>query len=233
MGPARHGGSPESVPWFLRARKVRVLVAYRLIIFDLDGTLSDSFPWFLSVVSAVADKHGFRRVDDVEALRGKSAREILKVLNVPLWRVPWIARDMRQLKSRSLDRIPLFPGVPEMLAALRQRGLTIALVSSDSEANARRALGSSVSCISHFACGASLFGKAKKFKQVMTWAGVPAAATLTIGDEARDAEAAKAAGIDFAGVAWGYSTVAALAQADPVVVFAGVSEIPVWLAGAE
>ena len=36
-------------------------MAYKLIIFDLDGTLSDSFPWFLSVVSAVADKHGFKQ----------------------------------------------------------------------------------------------------------------------------------------------------------------------------
>ena len=202
---------------------------YKLIIFDLDGTLSDSFPWFLSVVATVADKHGFKRIDDVEAMRGKTSHEILKALNVPLWRVPWIARDMRKLKSRSLDRIPLFPGVPEMLSALSRAGLTIALVTSDSEANAKRALGSSASRVSHFACGASLFGKARKFKQVMRAAGVAAAATLAIGDEVRDAEAAKAAGIDFAGVGWGYATVEALTKIDPVTVFARVSEIPAWV----
>jgi phosphoglycolate phosphatase len=143
--------------------------------------------------------------------------------------VPFIARDMRKLKSESLDRIPLFPGVPEMLSALARSGLTVALVTSDSEANARRALGISVSCISHFACGASLFGKARKFKQAMRAAGVPAAAALAIGDEVRDAEAAKAAGIDFAGVAWGYATVEALAKTNPVAVFASVSEIPAWV----
>jgi phosphoglycolate phosphatase len=202
---------------------------YELIIFDLDGTLSDSFPWFLGVVSAVADKHGFKRIDDVEAMRGKTTHEILKALNVPLWRVPWIARDMRKLKSESLDQIPLFPGVPEMLAALSRGGLTIAVVSSDSEANARRALGNAVSCVSHFACGASLFGKASKFNQVMQAAGVSAAAALAIGDELRDAEAAKAAGIDFAGVAWGYATVDALAKTNPVTVFASVNEIPAWV----
>ena len=195
---------------------------YKLIIFDLDGTLSDSFPWFLRVVATVADKYGFKRIDDVEAMRGKTSHEILKALDVPLWRVPWIARDMRKLKSESL-------GVPEMLSALSRGGLTVAMVSSDSEANARRALGASVSCISHFACGASLFGKARKFKQVMRAAGLSAAATLTIGDEVRDAEAAKAAGIDFAAVAWGYATVDALAKTDPVTVFASVSEIPAWV----
>jgi phosphoglycolate phosphatase len=162
-------------------------------------------------------------------MRGKTSQEIIKALNVPLWRLPWIARDMRKLKSQGLDKIPLFPGVPDMLSALHHRGIKIAMVSSDSEANVRRALGSSVSFIDHYACGASMFGKARKFKQVMRAAATPAAATLTVGDEVRDAEAAKAAGIDFAAVAWGYATVDALAKTDPVTVFASVGEIPAWL----
>src|SRR5689334_9552917 len=88
--------------------------SYKLIVFDLDGTLSDSFPWFLSVAASVADKHGFRRIDDVQAMRGKTTAEIIQALDVPLWRLPRIARDMRKLKSRSLHEIPLFAGVPEM-----------------------------------------------------------------------------------------------------------------------
>ncbi len=207
-------------------------MAYRLVIFDLDGTLSDRFPWFLSVISIVADKHGLRRIDDVEGMRGKTSRDIIKALNVARWRLPWIASDMRKLKSQSLDKIPLFPGVPELLSALADVGLTIAVVTSDSEENARRALGPLVSCISHFAGGASLFGKARKFRQVLRAAGVGAEATLAVGDEVRDAEAAKAAGIDFAGVAWGYATTDALAGVDPVAIFASVSEMRAWLCRA-
>lgn len=203
--------------------------SYKLIVFDLDGTLSDSFPWFLSVAASVADRHGFKCIDDVQAMRGKTTAEIIQALEVPLWRLPWIARDMRRLKSQSLHQIPLFTGVPEMLAALAHRGLTLAVVSSVSEQNARRALGPAASQPSHFACGAALFGKARKFKQVMTAAGFAAEATLAIGDEVRDAEAAKAAGIDFAAVGWGYATVDALAKTGPVTVFASVGEIAAWL----
>jgi len=46
-------------------------VPYSLIIFDFDGTLADSFPWFLRNVNDVADRFGFRRIahGDVESLR--------------------------------------------------------------------------------------------------------------------------------------------------------------------
>jgi phosphoglycolate phosphatase-like HAD superfamily hydrolase len=115
---------------------------YRLAIFDMDGTLADSFPWLLSVVNSVADRHGFRRIEDheIDRLRGKDSREILMHLRVPLWKLPAIARDMRRRKSESLDRIPLFQGVPRMLQRLIDGGIELAIVSSDSEANVRAAL---------------------------------------------------------------------------------------------
>ena len=37
-------------------------MTYRLAIFDFDGTLADSFPFFLSVFNTIADRHGFRRI---------------------------------------------------------------------------------------------------------------------------------------------------------------------------
>src|SRR5690349_12628438 len=104
---------------------------YSLAIFDLDGTLSDSFPWFLRNVNGVADTFGFRRIndDEIEPLRHAGAREILAKLNVPLWKLPMIARHMRQLKARHIGDIALFPGVDTMLHALRDGGVRLALVS--------------------------------------------------------------------------------------------------------
>jgi len=58
------------------------MMPYSLAIFDLDGTLVDSFPWFLRTINDVADRFGFRRVrdEDVEGLRHASTREILSRL---------------------------------------------------------------------------------------------------------------------------------------------------------
>src|ERR1700741_4418204 len=92
------------------------LMRYSLVIFDLDGTLADSFPWFRLHVNGVADRFGFRRVvdGDVERLRHKGSREILGDLEVPLWKLPAIARHMRRLKAQHLADIPLFHGAEAM-----------------------------------------------------------------------------------------------------------------------
>jgi len=113
---------------------------YPLVIFDLDGTLADSLPWFLRNVNGVADKFSFRRIQDqdIEALRGLGSREILRRLEVPLWKLPGIARHMRRLKAEHLASIALFPGVDTMLRALADGGVRMALVSSDNEAKAPR-----------------------------------------------------------------------------------------------
>src|SRR5262249_44204455 len=120
-------------------------MAYTLVIFDLDGTLADSFSWFGTVINGVAREYGFRQVtdDDVEPLRRADAREILRRLEVPRWKLPAIARRLRALKREQLDAISLFPSAPAMLHRLRDAGLPLTLVSSDNEHNARRQLGDS------------------------------------------------------------------------------------------
>jgi phosphoglycolate phosphatase len=206
---------------------------YKLAIFDLDGTLSDSFPWFLRIVNVVADRHGVRRIKDheIETVRGKGAREIVKFFQVPAWKLPIIARDMRRIKAAQLDEIPLFPGVDRLLQELTAKGVATAIVSSDSEENVRRALGpENARLISHYACGASIFGKAQKFRRVLKLAGVAAADAICIGDEIRDIEAARRAGIAFGAVTWGYATAQALRARKPEEVFASMDDMIARLA---
>ena len=200
---------------------------YSLVIFDLDGTLADSFPWFLRNVNGVADRFGFRRMADneVESLRHAGSREIIRRLEVPVWKLPMIARHMRRMKATHLDGIPLFPGAAAMLQGLRDSGLTLALVSSDHEVNARRQLGEAATLFSHFDCGASLFGKAKKFRRVVKRAGLMPAQAIAIGDEVRDIEAARAAGIACGAVMWGYAAPNALRALRPDLVVERMEDV--------
>lgn len=206
----------------------------KLVIFDLDGTLSDSFPWFLRIVNTVADRHGFRRiaVHEIDMVRGKGSREIVKFFQVPAWKLPIIARDMRRLKRDHLHDIPLFPGVDRLLQRLAAKGIATAMVSSDDEENVRRALGpDNARLISYYACGASVFGKARKFRRVLKLSGIAAADAICIGDEVRDIEAARKAGIPFGAVSWGYATPQALQALGPEEMFDSMDDMIARLAG--
>ncbi|MEZ5833797.1 MAG: HAD hydrolase-like protein [Dongiaceae bacterium] len=180
---------------------------YRFALFDFDGTLADSMNWFLGIFDQVADRFGYRRLKpgDRERLRGLETRAILQELGVPVWKLPRIAKHARDLATRDIDSIRLFPGAAEMLADVRARGVTIAVVSSNAEANVRRVLGPAADHVAHLACGARLFGKASKVRDVLRAAGANTGHTVLVGDEARDIDAAREAGIASAAVAWGYA----------------------------
>lgn len=201
---------------------------YKLAIFDLDGTLADSFPWFLTVVDSISDKFGFRRIapDEVDTMRGLGAREIVSRLEVPTWKLPLIANHMRKLKTQHHTQIKLFSGVDRMLQDLKSGGLRLAMVSSDAEVNVRTMLGSAnAALIDVYACGASLFGKPSKFRTVLKRTGIAANQTIAIGDEMRDADAAEQTGIAFGAVAWGYASANALASRKPAELFRTMDEI--------
>lgn len=202
-------------------------MAYRLFIFDFDGTLANSAPQMGAIMARASAHFGFRVLDEaeIEALRGKDNRTILKEMGVPMWRLPQIAAFVRKIANEEAPA-PLFDGVPEALRALHGAGATLAIVSSNGEPAIRRALGEDLAALfTAYACDAALFGKAAKFKTVLKRTRIPARDALAIGDEVRDIEAARAAGIACAAVPWGYAARDLLTAHAPDLILSSVSEI--------
>ncbi len=207
---------------------------YKLVIFDFDGTLADSFDWFLGVVDELAAKHKFKMFDlaELDELRGSSATKVLAHLGVSSWRLPAIGRHLQKLAARDAEKIVLFDGVERMLAELTASGVTVAIVSSSVEGNIRKILGpENVARIAHFECGAALFGKRAKLRKVLRKCGVSPSDALCVGDEVRDIEAARAEGISFGAVGWGFTHLHALREYGPEEIFSTVSDIAACVAG--
>jgi phosphoglycolate phosphatase len=190
---------------------------YSLAIFDFDGTLADSLPWFVSSLDRTCDRFGLRRVkpEEIGTFRDLSSREVLNRLAMPRLRLPVLAAYMRRQFGENREKIPLFPGASDMLRSLHAAGVKIALVSSNAEDNVRHVLGPATHLVHHYACGASLWGKAVKFRRAVRTLRQSASTTTTIGDEIRDIEAARQAGLHAGAITFGYNSRNALASAHP------------------
>ena len=201
---------------------------YRLVIFDFDGTLADSGDWFLSIADHLAERFKFRRVaaDEVEMLRGRTSSEVIRYLGIPRWKLPAIGRYVHALLAQQTDRIALFDGILPVLRELAEHGVRMALVTSNAEENARAILGPDTAAMfERFECGASLFGKAPRYRRVLRKTKVSPSEVLSIGDETRDVVAAKKVGISAGAVLWGYANRAALTQANPDILFERPDEV--------
>jgi phosphoglycolate phosphatase len=142
-----------------------------------------------------------------------------------MWQLPAIVSDMRKRKLAAASETSLFAGIPAVLSDLQRLGIKTAIVSSDSEASVRQVLGPATVQITRFDCGAAVFGKHRKFRRVARKLGATPAETICIGDEIRDIEAAKAAGMDSGAVAWGYALPAVLQAAGPTHMFNSIEEM--------
>jgi phosphoglycolate phosphatase len=99
----------------------------------------------------------------------------------------------------------MFDGIDEALRAIASSGVRLALVSSNSEQNVLSVLGGSADLLCERACGVSLFGKAGRLRRLLRRCGVDSSRSILVGDELRDAQAARSAGMAFGAVAWGFN----------------------------
>jgi phosphoglycolate phosphatase len=201
---------------------------YRLVMFDFDGTLANSFPWVRGIVNEVADRFGFRRIEEseVELLRGYDVKSILAHVNVPVWKLPMIGHHVLQRMGEEIAQIPLFDDTAEMLQRLAAEGTTLGVVSSNAANNIRQVLGPDLAAlIEYYECGVSFLGKATKLRSVVQRSGIPPQQAIYIGDETRDIEAAHKARIASGAVIWGYATLPALQRQAPTEIFTCMDEI--------
>jgi phosphoglycolate phosphatase len=188
-------------------------MTYRLAIFDFDGTLADSFPFFLSVFNKIADRHGFRRIDVANSahLRHYGMRQLMEHVGMPAWKLPAVSKTFMAMMKENAASIALFDGVAEALRFLHAQGVQIAVVSSNSEHNVRAVLGPELAAlVMQFDCGMSVFGKASRIRAVLKRCGLDPREAIYVGDQGTDADASHKAGVDFGAVHWGFATIEAL-----------------------
>jgi phosphoglycolate phosphatase len=201
---------------------------YRLAIFDFDGTLADSFPFFIRVFNQLAEQHGFKGIDPRLApdFRHYNARQMMEQVGMPAWKLPFVAKSFISLMRQNAASISLFEHVDDMLLHLASKGVTLAIVSSNSYDNVSQILGpANTKLISQFECGMSIFGKPVRIQNVLKKTAIPCCEVIYIGDQVTDLEAARKEKVAFGAVSWGYGTIESLREHLPDEEFDTVSAI--------
>ena len=176
------------------------------IIFDMDGTLADSIPILIEVMNDLKIIQRTLTRDDYERAKNLPIKAILKELGVPLWRAPGILVKGRAALTKRINEVPFFTGMDtavEILAKDHQ----LFVMSSNSLVNVQKFL--DIHGIRDYFeevyGGVGIFGKARMLRKIIEDHGLEKADTYYIGDEIRDVEAAKKAGVNSIAVTWGFN----------------------------
>jgi phosphoglycolate phosphatase len=205
----------------------------RLVVFDFDGTLADSMALSVGIFKRIGPGLGLRPFDDVEAARRMPTRKVLKAVGVTFWKLPKVVRAFQAAVAEHAHEIRLHPGIADALAALHARpDVRLGILSSNREDNIRTCLAANaVEHLFAFVVGhPQLFGKARALRRIRRREKVERGQMVYVGDETRDMEAARRAGVGAAAVTWGYHTPELLGLANPTVLLHEPHEL-VKLAG--
>ncbi len=201
---------------------------YKLIIFDFDGTLADSLPWFIKMMNVVTEKFNLKKIEkeEISELRKLDSLSFLKHLNVPLYKLPRISTFMRNMMTDNIEEIKLISGIEDLLHKLKETGYKLAVVSTNNKTNIIKVLGEELFALNdHFVAGVSLFGKESKLKKVLKLSGIDKKDAIYIGDELRDIHASKKVGLACGAVTWGVNDADALAALEPDEIYYDIDQI--------
>lgn len=190
----------------------------KLLIFDFDGTIADTFGVGFDILNTLAPEFGFRALkeDEIETARDMRLTQLLKFLGIRATKMHKIARRAaEELSARIRDVQPL-PGVIPVLRELHERGFQLGILTSNSPENVGIFLKVHDFHVFDFVRSSSkLMGKAREIKAIRKILRVKRSEILLVGDECRDIEAAHKAGVAIAAIAGGYNSRRALESLKP------------------
>ena len=183
----------------------------QLVIFDLDGTLTDSADGIVSSFRHALGQIGVAMPegDLVSRIVGPPMHHTLSAMGLGEHTGAAIAAYRAEYTTRGWAMNSLFDGVSLLLADLRAAGIRLAVATSKAEPTARRIL-AHFRLDQHFevVAGASVDGdratKADVLAHALAQLQPLPERVLMVGDRLHDVEGAAAHGIDAVVVGWGY-----------------------------
>lgn len=200
------------------------------IIFDLDGTIADSFEF---ITDFLAKEKNNLNLDPIqkEQLRGMSMLAIARKLDHKWWKIPTLFIRGRRNMTRAMNKMQPFPGMPELIRKLHAEGHELFIVSSNSVNNIHKFLHHH-NLHTYFLevyGGISIFGKAPALRKLFKEQSIETKDAVYIGDELRDIQASQAVNLRVVAVTWGFAEKNDLINLNPTALVDSPAELMTFL----
>lgn len=190
----------------------------KLLLFDFDGTIADTFRSGLEILNLMAAEFGYRPLSDEDLPRARDMRtgELMKFLGIPATRMSRISRRGKEELNKRMDGIMPLPGMLELIRHLRAEGFRLAILTSNSQENVTAFLKKfDIEVFELVETASKLAGKGRVIRRILKSLRLDPKDVLLIGDEVRDIEAAQETGVHMVAVTWGYNSRRALVSCAP------------------
>lgn len=189
---------------------------YRHILFDIDGTLVDTYEANMHSIIDLLDRYmpgHDRTVENLVFIYGLPGPQCLKILGVPDELVPQILSEWLELVSGRAHMCRLYDGVIPMLDYLKGQGYHMAVVTSRTRGVPMGGpLGDYIPgplrpYLNHAICANDVTNPKphpESIELYMKQTGASREEIIFIGDAHTDLQCARDAGVDFGLAVWGY-----------------------------
>lgn len=192
---------------------------FKLIIFDFDGTIADSFDICFDGVNEIFEERGWKKVPKIqkEKARELSAKDVLKYFKVSNYQIAFIARKLFRIIERDFHKVKIFPELKKTLRALKKQDFKIVILTSNIKRNVEPFLeGEEIKDLfDDYYYKSGIFSKDRIINKLVKKYKVKKRETILIGDEIRDIKASKKSRIKMIAVTWGFNNKKVLAQNNP------------------
>lgn len=200
---------------------------FKLVIFDVDGTLVDSFHLFVEILNHFAPKYHYPilDVDRIERLRALTPRQIRRELKLSRFKALLLMLECKK-KAHQLDTPEQFEGMKELIQQLKSQNIQLGIVTSNSKKNCQHYLGTeNLDVFDWTEYDASIYGKQRKIKKIIQKSNLPLEQIIYIGDQITDIRSAHDNGIASGAVTWGFNNSSALHAEQPHYLFHHITEL--------
>lgn len=181
----------------------------KVVIIDFDGTIADTFETLVKSLSRYTGDLGIEAMDKkiLDDLRLFSAGELIQKFRIPKILLPFIVLEFRFNVGRDIKDIAMFENIDRALSAMYDTGFKLGILTTNSVKNVKEFLRRNeiAKYFDFIESDSGLFNKDKVLNKILKKYELNKEDVLYIGDEIRDIESCKKAGIKIISVTWGFN----------------------------